>query len=276
MVLLGGVGEALILKYIGAKLTTAIGTHLAHSSATAVTHFAMHSANATLMAANSAAATGGAAGAATALYHGAKANHKIVKAAAKERDAMVGVVKEGASEEEVAQAVFAFVLGALAQGYYETLDHTDRLGQSKTELTEIRYCRISDCGCHDLDSDSDGDCVDCGHSHYMHSPIDKDLLENGDTTQIRWLWERMAAELYPTLLNRNGNGILKDELREIDTCDFDDCPCFDFDLCEENQFFSRRCICGHRWREHTVTGSWPWIVMTLALQAIVSMMEEET
>ena len=274
MVLLGGVGEFIILKWVGAKLVGAIGTHLAHSSAAAGTHFAMKSTNAALMSANAAATTGGVFGAVGSLCHSASVNRKLYDDVMKKRDAL-DVSAAVATDEEVAQVLLGVALGILAQMYYESLEHKTAYGTTKTELQEMECCRSTGCVCGDYDHLAGGKCGTCGHNNSMHFRVDKTALEGSDPEMLMWLWQGMAEKIYPTLKNRNGQGGCKDKLDQIDTCACSDCPCFDFDLCEENQFFSRRCSCGHRWREHSVTGSWGWIVMVLAQHVLTTIAEEE-
>ena len=276
MVLLGGVGEALILKWIGGKLVGALGTHLAHSSAAVVTNFAMHSTIATTSAVTSAASTGGAFAAFSALHDGASANWDLAKDVIEKREKL-NSTDNSMSDEQMAHVLFGMTLIMLAEGYYQSLEHKGKSGTLKTALNEMEPCKANGCGCTDYQRTSswDSDCKSCEHSSARHTKIDESDLMAGNMDALEWLYEGIARQIYPHLQNIDGEGNSKVELGQIDTCADQNCPCFDFDLSQSNTLFSRRCSCGHRYREHVVTGQWNWIPIQLAQHLLVQMVEED-
>jgi hypothetical protein len=281
MVLLGGVGEAMILKWIGGKITSMVATHLAHASTAQVAQFAMHSANATITAVNSAASPGAAA---SALYHGAKFNFDVFSKMAVKREGLArqrdrSAASEpdfsGLSEEEIGQMLFAFAIAALATGYYAEQAHRGTDGELKTEMEEMEPCTFGSCSCKDYERTTRGSratCMNCGHGESRHAKVRQNQLESGEA--IGWLLESMALEVYRSMKNRDGEGQVKTELSQIDTCSYSSCPCYDFDLCEEKQLFSRRCSCGHRYRDHEVTGDWNWIIIALTRMVLAHLLSE--
>lgn len=114
-------------------------------------------------------------------------------------------------------------------------------------------------------------CLSCGHGAGSHKKIS--LEDIGVVMES--LLRNLAQQFYPLMQRRDGNGNCKTALEEVDTCIFADCPCADFDLDESQQFFSRRCSCGHRFREHAVTGHWEWIILGLAHVALEMWMNED-
>ena len=271
MVLLGGVGEALILKWIGGKLVAPTATHLATASGAASTHFAMHAANATLAAANTAAATGGAGAAATTLYHGARANYKLMKKVEKKRGRLA---RDAAhmSEEEVQAALLDHAIRAIAEGFYENLRKEKAEGGYKTKMEEIQPCKAGDCACPDYDDTLD-ECL-CGHPSHQHGRVSAAEVAAGAPRVFEWAAAGRGRGGVPLVREPQREGQLKDELWQTDACNAEDCWCFNFDLCEENRFISRRCRCGHRYREHTVTGRWERIVLLMAQQSLQEMAED--
>ena len=233
----------------------------------------MHATNAAFVGANTAAATEGAGGAAMALYHSGRANHKLMKKVEKKRGQLA---RDAArmSDEEVQAALLDHALREMAERYYRQQHHETDLKTFKKELEQMAPCDDGSCDCPDYDHNGEN-CV-CGHRRWHHTRVTAAEVAGGDPKVFEWLLEGVAEDAYPSLKNRNGEGAFKDQLYEIDTCNTEDCLCFDFDLCESNRFISRRCRCGHRYREHTVTGRWEWIVVLLAQQGLAAIAEENS
>lgn len=140
MVLLGGVGEALILKYIGGKLTTLLAGHLAATPALA-TNVAMHATSAALSSASAATTMGGAAAAlGHSAYTGGKFALKVEKERQKLKEANIPLNVE--SDEELVAFMLFTAMGMMAQGHYQSLENRDAAGNLKTEIDEISPCSL--------------------------------------------------------------------------------------------------------------------------------------
>lgn len=259
---LGGL-EFVALKWVGGHITSALATHLAHASVTTVGHFA---ATATTNVLTSAAGAGSTLGSLQVLGSGAYAGYKLTNLVEQHK-----LADETASEEEKLQTLIFIVSMMLAERYYAAQEHRGKSGGSKTELMEMEPCSAAACDCKDYNA-NDSKCAGCGHYSWQHSKITE---ETADDDSIAWLFHGMAADIYPLLHNRNGDNNLKTSLNEIDTCSYMDCPCWDFDMSEENTFLSRRCACGHKWREHVYTGQWEWIIHQLAIVALQQTLEDD-
>jgi hypothetical protein len=147
---------------------------------------------------------------------------------------------------------------------YATMGSKDMDGCAKTDIAQIEPCGVSDCDCGDYDDDKlRYRRCHCGHSAAQHESI-RPQLEKGQFELVENLLLFVAEQRYPLLKNSNAEDELKRELKrelsEIDTCVNAACPCYDFDFDKGRDFHFRRCRCGHRWREHQVTGNWDWIV----------------
>jgi hypothetical protein len=257
--------EILAAKWLGGHITSALAGHLAHASAHTVGHFAYAAAHNVV---GSAAASGSTTGALHTLGAGAKAGYKLTKMVVEAR-----LAEERASEEEKLNAILFAIAMSLVEGYYASQQHLGTRGQPKTELSEMEPCGAAGCECKDFQHGGTmSTCKDCAHNSWQHDTITE---EDADESSVEWLFLGMAAEIYPSLMNRNGEGQLKTELHQIDTCCESSCPCWDFDMSEANTFLSRRCTCGHRWREHVVTGQWHWIIQTLAFLVLQEALEEQ-
>ncbi|KAK3313985.1 hypothetical protein B0H66DRAFT_630281 [Apodospora peruviana] len=269
--------ELIALKWVGGKMTAALATHLAHAGPTAVAHFA-HAATTNVV--TSAAGASTASGAAGTLYHGARAGYKLTRKVnrIKERDArmasMFGAGNASMTDEQRAEMLAVMALMHLMEGYYASLERTPTSSgvSKKTALDEMEPCE--DCvGCKDYNPEIGRKCV-CGHYAYSHAKITDAQFE--DPESFEWLQRGMAAEVYPLLENRDGDGDLKKVLGQIDTCAEYGCPCWDFDRDHGRELFSRRCTCGHRYREHQVTGEWRWIIGLLVAKTVEEIMGEES
>lgn len=269
MVLLGGVGEALILKYIGGKLTTLLAGHLAANPVLA-TNVAMHATSAAMSSAASATTTAGAvASLGHSAYLGGKFALKVENEREKLRRQKAPINIE--SNDEVVSFMLLAAMGMIAEGHYQSLENRDAAGDLKTSLEEITPCALLSCQCMDFDGLTGSTCRNCGHGDDVHRGVELGDME----VVMASLWLSLAQQFYPLMQRRDGEGNFKTQLTEIDTCVFADCPCIDFDLDEGQQFFSRRCSCGHRFREHAVTGQWDWIVVGLAQVALELWANEE-
>ncbi|KAK3386152.1 hypothetical protein B0H63DRAFT_474269 [Podospora didyma] len=282
MVIFGGL-ELLALKWIGGKMTAALATHLVHAGPTAVAHFA-HTAATNVI--TTAANAGTAAGATNALYHGARAGYKMSKKVdriqrreAREKRVAPMFADPSMTDEQRAELLGIVVLMQLMEGYYASLERTSAdsasafrgLGRKKAVLEDLEPCVR--CDCKDWHRKGMSSECECGHLGYAHPKITEEKLE--DPESMEWLMRGMAAEVYPLLENRDGDGDLKTGLAQVDTCLEYGCPCWDFDRDYGREMFSRRCTCGHRFREHQVRGEWRWVVGLLVAKAVEEMIGEE-
>ena len=275
MVIFGGL-ELIALKWIGGKMTAALATHLAHAPATAVAHFAHAAANNVVA---NAAGAGSLAGAVNTLHHGAGSGYKLAKKAIRiqEKEERIGSLFGGGgkdlTDEQRSELLVVMTLIHLMEGYYTSLERPAALKPSstKTALDEMEPCR--QCACRDYDQNIGRRC-ECGHQAGSHHKITEAQLNDPDS--FEWLQRGMAEQVYPLFENRDGDGDVKTRLSQVDTCVEYGCPCWDFDRDYGREFFSRRCTCGHRFREHQVTGEWRWIVELIIAKTIEALLGEDS
>lgn len=269
MVLLEGVGGALIVKAVGGKLTTMLAGHLAAHSVVA-TNAAVHSSSILASSAVSAATMGGAA---AALGHGAYAGGQLAVKIERERTKLRNndMPIDPDNDEEVVGFVMLAAMRMVAQGHYQAFGHRDSAGNPKTEIDEIAPCSHLECECVDFDLLDDETCAGCGHDADSHIIMSAD----DENTALAALWQSLAQQFYPLMQHRDGNGNFKIELSEIQSCAAVGCTCGDFDLTDRPRFIWKRCGCGHKLREHEATGQWDWIIFGLAHSALEIWADED-
>lgn len=269
MVLLGGIGEAIIVKWIGGHAASFLGAHLAHvgtATATKIAYTGAH--NAILTAAN-------APNTLAALGSAGKSAWDVRSAYDKEKEKMddaadrLGRMRLAAEPKRVPTSYLDTVaprhkdglvntLGyimamAAAAMWYASKEHYDMFGSVKTSLEELEPCGYGGCDCRDYEGleENPADqfqpvpCLECGHSGAHHLSPDKDedneeegeKLTTGDIlrqargqTEFGWLFREIMAALYPGLEIRDGTGKAKTEVEEITPCASQGCFCWDFEL----------------------------------------------
>lgn len=207
MVIFGGVGEAAILKWLGGKALSILASHLAVAPASAVQHFAMHGAIATISGVQTATAAGGAAAGAHAIYSSGKAYNKLRKEVDKQS-------KEGGpSQTEIARHIYN-----VAEAAYALKEHKSKAGKIKTSFLESEICVQRGCSCLDYDEDDKSKvymCT-CGHGRGQHNDQVNASAENVELIVKAYCLD-VAEAAYKLERHMDIGGEYKVGLGEIDT-----------------------------------------------------------
>ena len=156
-----------------------------------------------------------------------------------------GVGDDELGEEQMVGVMPGVVIALMVEGYYESLEHCGENSALKTKLEQVEHCSVSECHCIDnhvllrpgsFTAARSPSCV-CGHFSGQHQSCPEDVAPE----VFQQLLEGMAAQVYPNMQNRNGEGHCKTTLNQIDTCVEPLCPCYDFNLSEQHTLFLRRC-----------------------------------
>ncbi len=248
--------------------TKAVVAGAAHASSTVLAHAAY---GAAMNIGATAAASGSATAAATILVNGTIAmgsfGYKVAQYRKKHHLDMNGKptlgAQAGCSEEETVRTLCVMML----LRFYEGLEHHDRDGSLKSDLTLVDTC--DSCACTDYDDEDHSEgaikmlnfCV-CGHCWGRHERLGKS----------EWLVLAYCQKSYSSLEQRRVDGKLKTHCEEISKCG--DCECPDFDLHPSAE--TKTCECGHTDDQHlhefpTALDNVGWILELCAFKCMMGL-----